>query len=86
VKRHVDARWITDLPLHDLRAEAASQLSEAGASRKDGRDALGHSNTSMTSAYWRSHRTSLRNPYPKRARKALRLARVGQSTKQAESS
>jgi integrase len=77
---------VTDLHLHDLRAEAASQLSEAGASDKDVRDALGHSNTSMTSAYLRSRRTSLRDAYAKRARKALRLARVGQSTKQAKSS
>jgi integrase len=82
----LDAAGVKDLHLHDPRAEAASQLSEAGASDKDVRDALGHSNTSMTSTYLRSRRTSLRDAYAKRARKALRLARVGQSTKQAKSS
>ena len=82
----LSAAGVKDLHLHDLRAEAASQSSEAGASDKDVRDALGHSNTSMTSVYLRSRRTSLRDAYAKRARKALRLARVGQSTKQAKSS
>jgi transcriptional regulator with XRE-family HTH domain len=82
----LSAASVKDLHLHDLRAEAASQLSEAGASDKDVRDALGHSNTSMTSAYLRSRRTSLRDAYAKRARKALRLAPVRQSTKQAKSS
>ena len=39
------AAGVKDLHLHDLRAQAASQLSEAGASDQDVRDALGHSNT-----------------------------------------
>ena len=58
-KRRLCALWletcerakVTNLHLHDLRREAASQLLEAGAKIHEVRDALGHSSTTMTSVY-----------------------------------
>jgi integrase len=45
--------------LHDLRGEAGSQLLEAGVAIHEVRDALGHSSTTMTSAYLRTRVNSL---------------------------
>ena len=55
-----------DLHLHDLRAEAGSQPLEAGVPIHDVRDALGHSSTTMTSAYLRTRTSSLRKAHERR--------------------
>jgi len=65
---------VTDPHLHDLRAEAASQLSEAGATIHQVRDALGHSSTTMTSAYLRTRVDSLTRAYRQRAAHRARQA------------
>jgi integrase len=49
--------------LHDLRAEAGSQLLEAGVPLHDVRDALGHSSTTMTNAYLRTRVDILTRAY-----------------------
>jgi integrase len=73
-----EAAKIVGLHLHDLRAEAASQLAAApGVSLADVRDALGHANVSTTSTYLRSRQSSLKEAFSKRARSQLRLARGG---------
>jgi integrase len=59
-RRVCDAAKVRDLHLHDLGAEFASQLSEAKVSVEHLRDALGHSNISITNTYLRSHRKGLR--------------------------
>jgi len=73
-----------NLHLHDLRGEAGSQLLEAGVPIHEVRDALGHSSTTMTSTYLRTRTNSLAKAYKQRdvhrARKAMRLARTGQSS------
>jgi integrase len=74
-RRRLCARWlatcarakVTDLHLHDLRAEAGSQLLEAGVPIHDVRDALGHSSTTMTSTYLRGRADSLTQAYQRRA-------------------
>jgi integrase len=74
-KKQLSERWIatlerakiTDLRLHDLRREAGSQLLEAGASVVEVRDALGHSNLSMTSRYLGLQKDGLKRAYQKRA-------------------
>lgn len=67
---------VTGLHLHDLRAEFASQLSEAKVPVEQVRDALGHSSITMTNAYLRS-RSSLKDAYQRRtqhqARKRLKV-------------
>ena len=57
---------VNDLHLHDLRAEAGSQLLEAGVPIHDVRDALGHSSTTMTSTYLRTRTSSLTKAYERR--------------------
>lgn len=57
---------VKNLHLHDLRAEAGSQLLEAGASLAEVRDVLGHGNTSMTSVYLRGRVDSLRTTMERR--------------------
>jgi Phage integrase family len=42
---------VTDLHFHDLRREFACRLMESGASAHETRDALGHSNLTMTNQY-----------------------------------
>jgi len=42
---------IADLHFHDLRREFACRLTESGASAHETRDALGHSNLTMTNQY-----------------------------------
>jgi integrase len=59
---------VKDLHLHDLRGEAGSQLLEAGVPIHEVRDALGHSSTTMTSAYLRTRVNSLKQAYQKRER------------------
>jgi integrase len=68
--RRVCARS-NDLHLHDLRAEFASQLSEAHVRVEQVRDALGHSSITMTNAYLRS-RSSLKAAYQKRTQHQAR--------------
>ena len=74
---------VKNLHLHDLRGEAGSQLLEAGVPIHEVRDALGHSSTTMTSTYLRTRSNSLAKAYQQRdvhrARKAMRLARAGES-------
>jgi integrase len=65
---------VHDLHLHDLRAEFASQLSESKVSVEQVRDALGHSNISMTSTYLRSHAKSLTKAYKQRTAHRARQA------------
>ena len=76
---------VKNLHLHDLRGEAGSQLLEAGVPIHEGRDALGHSSTTMTSTYLRTRTNSLAKAYKQRevhrARKVMRLAHTGQSTR-----
>jgi integrase len=69
--RTCEAAGIKDLHLHDLRAEAGSQLLEAGVTLHDVRDALGHSSTKMTSTYLRGRVDSLTKAYE------LRLVKKG---------
>ena len=79
---------ITGLHLHDLRAEAGSQLLEAGVPLHHVRDALGHSNVTMTSTYLRSRTDALSDAYKRRdvhrRRQSMRLAQGGQSTPRAK--
>lgn len=63
-----DRANVKDLHLHDLRGEAGSQLLEAGVPIHEVRDALGHSSTTMTSAYLRTRVNSLKQAYQKRER------------------
>jgi integrase len=74
---------VKNLHLHDLRAEAGSQLLESGVALHDVRDALGHSSTTMTSTYLRTRVNSLTKAYQQRsahrARQAMRLAHGRQS-------
>jgi integrase len=65
-RRVCEAAKVRDLHLHDLRAEFASQLSESKVSVEQVRDALGHSNISMTNTYLRSHKKSLSQAYKQR--------------------
>ena len=80
---------IVNLHLHDLRAEAGSQLLEAGVQLHDVRDALGHSSTTMTDRYLRTRADSLTAAYKRRtavqARKSMKLAHAGQSDLRANS-
>ncbi len=97
-KRRLCALWqatcerakVKNLHLHDLRAEAGSQLLEAGATIHQVRDALGHSNTTMTSTYLRSRTNTLADAFKQRdahrRRQAMRLAHVGQSGQRRKSS
>lgn len=73
---------VKNLHLHDLRAEAGSQLLEAGASLAEVRDVLGHGNVSMTSTYLRGRVDSLREAMMRRQR--LRLVRGKGSRAQGE--
>jgi integrase len=81
---------VKNLHLHDLRREHATQLSEAGVPVDVIRDQLGHSNITMTNTYLGRSRDRLvqaaKQRTAMRARKAMRLARVGLSTRQAKSS
>jgi integrase len=81
---------VKNLHLHDLRGEAGSQLLEAGVPIHEVRDALGHSSTTMTSTYLRTRTNSLAKAYKQRdvhrARKAIRLAKSGQSIAKRKSS
>jgi len=81
---------VKNLHLHDLRGEAGSQLLEAGVPIHEVRDALGHSSTTMTSTYLRTRTNSLTRAYKQRevhrARKAMRLAKSGQSDLKRKSS
>ena len=62
---------VADLHLHDLRAEFASQLSEANVPVEQVRDALGHSSITMTNTYLRS-RGSLKDAYQRRTQHQAR--------------
>jgi integrase len=72
--RTCEAAGIKNLHLHDLRAEAGSQLLEAGVPIHDVRDALGHSSTTMTSTYLRGRVDSLREAFERRR---LHLVKMG---------
>lgn len=67
---------VTGLHLHDLRAEAGSQLLEAGVAIHEVRDALGHTSTTMTNTYLRTRANSLQSAFEQReahrARQGLR--------------
>jgi integrase len=65
---------VTNLHLHDLRGEFASQLAESGVSIHGVRDALGHSSTTMTSTYLRSRSDSLDEVYKQRTAHQARQA------------
>src|SRR5688572_24155052 len=90
-RRSVCKRWLAtlkrakvkNLHLHDLRGEAGSQLLEAGVPIHEVRDALGHSSTTMTSAYLRTRVNSLKGAYSQRtahrARQAMAIVQGGQS-------
>ena len=97
-RRRLCALWLAtlerakvkNLHLHDLRSEHATQMSESGASVADIGDQLGHSNITMTNTCLGRSRSRLAKAQKERTamrtRQALRLARVGQSSKQAKSS
>lgn len=57
---------VTNLHLHDLRREFASQLSESNVPIHEVRDALGHANISMTSTYLGISKTAKSRAYRKR--------------------
>jgi hypothetical protein len=65
---------VKNLHLHDLRAEAGSQLLESGVNLRDVRDAVGHSSTTMTSTYLRGRVDSLREAFERRR---LHLVKTG---------
>jgi integrase len=65
---------VTNLHLHDLRGEFASQLAESGVSIHETRDALGHSSTTMTSTYLRTRTDSLDAAYKQRTAHRARQA------------
>jgi integrase len=79
-KERLSQRWrnvcaaanVNDLHLHDLRAEGASQLSEAGVPTEQVRDALGHSSITMTNNYLRSRARTLHQAFNRRAAKQAR--------------
>jgi integrase len=79
-RERLNTRWravcksagVKDLHLHDLRAEAASQLSESGATTEQVRDALGHSSITMTNNYLRSRARGLHKVYRQRAARRAR--------------
>jgi integrase len=73
-RRVCDAAKVRDLHLHDLRAEFASQLAESKVSVEHVRDALGHSNISMTNTYLRSHKKALTQAYKQRTTHRARQA------------
>ncbi|HKW00721.1 MAG TPA: site-specific integrase [Vicinamibacterales bacterium] len=60
---------VRDLNLHDLRAESATQMIEAGAKVHEVRDALQHSNITMTNRYLRTRNRN--NPAYQRRAEAL---------------
>lgn len=76
-RRTCERAKVKNLHLHDLRGEAGSQLLEAGVPIHEVRDALGHSSTTMTSAYLRTRVNSLKQAYERRHR--LRVVPRGQS-------
>jgi integrase len=96
-RRRLHAWWadvctaakVSGLHLHDLRAEAGSQLLEAGVPVHVVRDALGHGSVAMTSTYLRGRSDALAAAYRKRhaahARKRIKLAHVSQGAKTAKS-
>lgn len=69
-----DRAKVTNLHLHDLRGEFASQLAESGVPIQGVRDALGHSSTTMTSTYLRSRSDSLDDAYKQRTAHQARQA------------
>jgi len=81
-KRRLCQRWldvcrkagVENLHLHDLRAEAGSQLLEAGVPIHAVRDVLGHSSTSTTNTYLRTRQRSIDDAFAKRQRALLRVA------------
>jgi integrase len=64
---------VKNLHLHDLRGEFGSRLAEAGVPIHQVRDALGHSNITMTSAYLRARTDSLDEAYQRLGQKSLKL-------------
>jgi site-specific recombinase XerD len=73
-RRVCKAAKVADLHLHHLRAEFASQLAESKVSVEQVRDALGHSNISMTNTYLRSHKKALTQTYKQRTTHRARQA------------
>jgi integrase len=79
-RERLNIRWLAvyksagvkELHLHDLRAKAASQLSESGATTEQVRDALGHSSITMTNNYLRSRARGLHKVYQQRAARRAR--------------
>jgi integrase len=73
-RRHLCGMWIdtckaakvTNLHLHDLRREFASQMSEAGVPIQQVRDALGHANITMTNTYLGLNRDEQKQAYKQR--------------------
>ncbi len=70
---------VENLHLHDLRGEFASRLAESKVPMHQVRDALGHANLSMTSAYLRSRTDSLDEAYAQldrhEARKRMKVVK-----------
>jgi integrase len=73
-RRHLCTLWldtckaakVSDLHLHDLRREFASQMSEAGVAIQQVRDALGHANITMTNTYLGLNRNEQKQAFKQR--------------------
>jgi integrase len=80
VARVCERAKVQNLHLHDLRGEFASRLAESKVPMHQVRDALGHANLSMTSAYLRTRTDSLDEAYAQldrhEARKRLKLVKA----------
>jgi integrase len=79
------AASVTDLHLHDGRREFACRLMESGASAHETRDALGHSNLTMTNQYLSTSGTGLRRAFD-RFERARQGAKSGESVNNLSSS
>jgi integrase len=80
-----EAAGVKDLHLHDLRAEAGSQLIEAGVPIHEVRDALGHSSTMMTDTYLRTRVNSLKQAYERRRMHLVKKGPRAQGESEAQS-
>jgi len=80
-------RWakVVDLHFHDCRREFACRLMESGASAHETRDALGHSNLTMTNQYLSTSGTGLRRAFD-RFERARQAPKSGESVNNLSSS
>jgi hypothetical protein len=68
---------ITDLDFHDLRRKFGCRFMESGASAHETRDALGHSNLTMTNQYLSTSGIGLARPFARFEQREQQAARKG---------